>query len=261
MNTLGIIGVGHMGGALLHGLLKAKYVAPSQVIISGGASRKAALLAEELGCTYTADNAVVAQNCETLILGVIPKILPQVLNDIKNYLTSDQLLISLAASFSYADFYKILPASTQLAIGVPNLPVAVNAGITAIAHNHILTDENNKKVTKLFKSVGITTQVDETKLGISTIISGCSPAFYAMFIEALADAGVMYGLTRNEAYLQAKQAALGSAQMLLQGNMMPAALKDNVASPGGVTIQGIAALEEHGLRNAVMQAVKKAKGN
>lgn len=261
MNTLGIIGAGHMGGSLLVGLLKANYVEPSQVIVSGGTSRKAAALAEELGCTYTPDNAVVAQNCDTLILGVVPKILPQILSEIKKYITSDHLLISLAASFTYADFYKILPADTQIAIGVSNLPVAFNAGITSIAHNHILTDENSKKVNKLFKTVGITTQMNEDKLPASTVIAGCSPAFYAMFVEALADAGVMYGLTRSEAYLLAKQAALGSAQMLLQGNIPPAALKDNVASPGGMTIKGIAALEEHGLRNAVIQAVRKAKGD
>ncbi|MGL4667047.1 MAG: pyrroline-5-carboxylate reductase [Saezia sp.] len=261
MNTLGIIGAGNMGGTLLMGLIKANYVQPSQVILSGGASRKAAMLAEELGCAYTADNAMVAQNCDTLILGVTSKILPQVLGEIKKYLTSDQLIISLASSFGYDDFYKILPSDSQIAIAIPNLPVAFNAGITAIAHNHILTDENNKKVTKLFKAVGTTTQMDESKLGICTVLAGCSPAFYAMFIEALADAGVMYGLTRNEAYLFAKQAALGSAQMLLQGNMLPATLKDNVASPGGMTIKGIAALEEHGLRNAVIQAVKKATGN
>ena len=223
-------------------------------------SRKAAALAEELGCTYTSDNAVVAQNCTTLILGVTPKILPQVLNQIKRYITSEHLLISLAASFTYADFYKILPADTQVVIGVPNLPVEYNAGITTLAHNHILTDANQKQTHQLFKAVGATTQVDESKLNISTVLAGCSPAFYAVFIEALADAGVLYGLTRNEAYLLAKQAALGSARMLLDGHMQPATLKDNVASPGGITIKGLAALEEHGLRNSVIQAVKKSSG-
>lgn len=261
MNTLGIIGAGHMGGALLTGLLKASYVEPSQVMISGGQSRKAALLAEKLNCTFTPDNAIVAQNCETLIFGVSPQILPKVLGEIKKYITTEQLLISLAASFTYDDFYSILHSDTQIAIAVPNLPVAYNAGMTTIAHNHILTDANNRKVTHLFERVGKITQIDASKLAISSVLSGCSPAFYAMFIEALADAGVMYGLTRNEAYLIAKQAAFGSARMLLDGNMPPAELKDDVASPGGITIKGVAALEEHGLRNAVIQAVKKSCGN
>lgn len=261
MKKVGIIGAGHMAGALLKGLLSANFVDTDHVMISGGKSGKAQSLAQELDCKFTNSNREIVKNSDILILGVIPKIIPQVLNEIKDDIRPDQLLISLAASFSYDDFYGILPDTTAIVRAIPNLPVAVKAGVTSLAWHPHLSAEQVKTVKMLFEAVGAVIDVEEGKLNVASALSGCSPAFFAMFIEAMADAGVMYGLNRKDAYFLAEQAALGTAKSLLDSGQIPAILKDDVASAGGVTIKGIAALEEYGMRNAVIQAIKASTGH
>lgn len=258
MEKIGIIGTGHMGKALLKGLIRSRYAMPRQFILSGGKSGKTQELANKLKCIYASSNTEVAKKCNHIILAVTPQVLPHVLKEIAASISKDTLLISLAASFTIADLEAHLPAKTQIIRALPNIPVDVCAGMTALCASSSIKRSSLNAIRHMFESVGKTLFVEENKLPISSIVAGCSPAFTALFIEALADAGVMYGLSRDEAYLIAKQAALGTAQSLLEQEIHPAEFKDMVASPGGITIRGIAALEQNGLRNAVIQAVKAA---
>lgn len=256
MKQIGIIGVGHLGSAILQGLILSQYVTPQDVFISGGKSGKTQQIAKDLGCRFCLTNRDVVEQTDIIILAVIPRILPSVLEKIEPYLSGNQMIISTAASFTMAQIQEILTSHQAIIRAIPNIPSRVCQGMTAISPAKQVTNEQLKIVKQLFMAIGKIAIVDESKLDISSTIAGCSPAYVALFIEALADAGVLAGLTREEAYLMSKQAVLGSASVLLAQSMLPAELKDGVCTPGGTTIRGIAQLEKYGLRNAVIEAVK-----
>lgn len=255
LSHTGFIGVGHMGGALLRGLLKAGSIKPEDTYISGGTSDRARRLAEELGVRFCRSNAEVAKNSDRLILGILPSIMKEVLLEIRESVSPDTEVISLAASFPLSDLQRTLGADAKLARALPNLPVAVCSGMTAVSFSPSLKEAERSGIRSLFESVGRAAELSEDKLAIASAISGCSPAFVAVFAEAMADAGVYYGLSRKEAYLFSEQAISGTTSAILSEGILPAEFKDRVASPGGTTIKGLAALEQYGFRNAVIQAI------
>ncbi|RKS84792.1 pyrroline-5-carboxylate reductase [Orbus hercynius] len=256
MKHVGIIGVGHLGSAVLKGLLTSGYLKAEHISISGGTSGKAQTLAKQLNCHFCASNSELAARSGIVILAVIPRILPEILEEIKPHLKAGTLVISLAASFTLAQFYQYLPANTPIVRAIPNIPSAVCQGMTAISAAPVVSANQLTDAKQLFEAIGKIAIVDEKKLDISSTVAGCSPAYVAVFIEALADAGVLAGLSREEAYLLTTQAVMGTASLLLADNMLPAQLKDQVCSPGGTTIRGVAQLEKWGMRNAVIEAVK-----
>ncbi|WP_392561027.1 pyrroline-5-carboxylate reductase [Orbus sturtevantii] len=256
MKQIGIIGVGHLGSALISGLLKSQYLEPNNLFISGGASNKAQKLAQQLDCHFCADNSELASKVDILILAVIPQILPNVLEQVKLSIKADTIIISVASSFTLEQFYQHLPPHTPIVRAIPNIPSSVCQGMTAITPSAQVKSAQLELVKQLFLAIGKIILIEEKKLEISGTVAGCSPAYVALFTEALADAGVLAGLSRDEAYLLSKQAVLGAASVLLEQDMLPAQLKDSVSSPGGTTIRGIAQLEKFGLRNAVIEAVK-----
>lgn len=250
------MGVGHLGSALLQGLLKSQYIQPQSLFISGGKSTKAQKLATKHQCHFCDNNRQLVETADVIILAVIPRILPEILKDIAPYLTADKIIISVAASFTLEQLYQYIPPHITVTRAIPNIPSEVCQGMTAISLSSQITDEQLAIVKQLFLAIGQIAIVEEQKLEISSTVAGCSPAYVALFIEALADAGVIGGLSREEAYLLSKQAVLGAASVLLEQDMLPAELKDRVSSQGGTTIRGVAALEKFGLRNAVIEAVK-----
>lgn len=265
MKKIGMIGVGHMGRALLEGLLdkgltQPGFIEPKNMFISGGSSDKARKLAESTGCHFCKTNVDLAKQCDVVILAVSPAVLPHVLDEIKSSVQENALVISLAASFNITRIQEVLGKSVAIARAIPNIPVSVCQGVTSISVAPGIDESHTQRLTQLFESVGKVLFIEEKKLDTAIAISGCSPAFAALFIEAMADAGVYAGLSREEAYLLSEQAVLGTAATLLKKKMLPAEFKDMVCTPGGITIKGIAALEAHGLRNAVIEAVKVSAG-
>jgi len=256
MRQIGIMGVGHLGSALINGLLKSQYLDPQNLLISGGSSDKAQKLARQLNCHFCANNTELASKSDILILAIIPQILPKILEHIKSHIKVDAIIISVASSFTLEQFYQYLPKQTPIVRAIPNIPSAVCQGMTVITPSDCVKPPQLEQVKQLFIAIGKIALIEETKLEISGTVAGCSPAYVALFIEALADAGVLAGLSRDEAYLLSKQAVLGAASVLLEQHMLPAQLKDSVSSPGGTTIRGVAQLEKFGLRNAVIEAVK-----
>ena len=138
---------------------------------------------------------------------------------------------------------------------IPNTPIAVGQGVIVAESKDSLTDEQRQLVEELFKPVALFERVDTAQMSIASVVSGCGPAYAAMFIEALADAGVKHGLARNTAYRLAGKMVQGTGALQIATGQIPAAMKDAVCSPGGTTIKGVAALEQHGFRGSIIAAV------
>ena len=192
---------------------------------------------------------------EVLILAVKPQYFDAVLSKIRDVVTPEQVVISLAPGVTISNITERLGGNVRVARAMPNTPAMLGEGMTGISCGEgSCTEEEKETVRDIFSSCGRVEMVEERLMDAVGCVSGSSPAFVYMFIEALADGGVKYGLPRKTAYAMAAQTVLGSAKMILETGKHPGQLKDEVCSPGGTTIAGVSALEEHGLRNAVIKA-------
>lgn len=270
---IGCIGCGMMGGALIKAI--AKKVGGEKILLSDGDVEKAKSLALELGANFVTSNAQIIENCSHIILAVKPAFFSSVLEQIKdsynNIAKSEQknlpVIISIMAGFSIE---KIEQMSVQAGISgglqnilrlMPNLPATVNEGMIALCTKDNVSSEISKEVEfvkEILSCAGKVEQVSEKLMDVVTAVSGSGPAYGFMFIEALADAAVLFGMPRSQAYIYAAQTLKGAAQMVLETSEHPAKLKDAVCSPGGTTIQAVKSLEEKGFRSAVISAVESA---
>ena len=270
---IGCIGCGMMGGALIKAI--AKKVGGEKILLSDGDVEKAKSLALELGANFAISNAQIIENCSHIILAVKPAFFSSVLEQIKSSYNdranSEQknlpTMISIMAGLSIE---KIEQMSCQAGITgglqnivrlMPNLPATVNEGMIALCTKDKVSSEFNQEVEfvkEILSCAGKVEQVSEKLMDVVTAVSGSGPAYGFMFIEALADAAVLLGMPRNQAYIYASQTLKGAAQMVLETSEHPGKLKDAVCSPGGTTIQAVKSLEEKGFRSAVISAVESA---
>jgi pyrroline-5-carboxylate reductase len=252
---LAIIGVGAMGEALLRGLLRAGVYAPAQVRLVGGNPARIHQLAQSTG-TMAANSAEEAvRGAEAILVGVKPQIVPVALEPLREVVTAEQTVISVAAGVSLAKLEACFSAPVPVVRVMPNTPALVGAGATAIALGSHAEESHRQLAQRIFSAVGLAVDVDEKMMDAVTGLSGSGPAYVFAFIEALADGGVRTGLPRAVALRLAAQTVMGAAQMVLETGEHPGVLKDKVASPGGTTIAGLHALEKGGLRGDVMDAV------
>jgi pyrroline-5-carboxylate reductase len=256
--NIGFLGAGKMATALAKGFVSAELVTAKQIIASDTFEAAAAAFAKEVGAKTTAFNPDVVKFAEVLILAVKPDQVSGVLSEIREHFTEKHLLISIAAGVTLAKLESGLGTGSRIIRVMPNTPALVGASATcfALGKSAINTDADLAK--KLFSSVGIAFQVKETLLDAVTGLSGSGPAYVYQFIEALSDGGVAAGLPRDIATKLAAQTVLGSAKMVLETGQHPGALKDQVTSPGGTTIEGLHELEKGKLRGTVMSAVRAA---
>lgn len=255
---ISILGCGNMGEALLRGLLKAKALSPEAVVATGRQDERLDALKATYAVQVTQDNAVAAASADIVLLAVKPQILDRVLQDIASQVSSQALVISVAAGVPLSAIEGHLRPGAAACRAMPNTPAVVGAGATAIAQGRHATAEHMAVARAIFESVGLVTQVDESLLDAVTGLSGSGPAYVFMIIEALADAGVKVGLPRYKALALAAQTVAGSAQLLLETGQHPGVLKDQVTSPGGTAIAGLHTLEEGGLRTTLINAVVTA---
>ena len=211
---------------------------------------------QDLGITPTLELSEAAA-ASILILAVKPFVFPKLLEDLKAQLNEQQLVVSIAAGVTIAQMEEVL-GQRKIVRVMPNTPALVGEGMTSISNNPHVTVEEAAEIQKLFESMGKAAQVPESMIDAVIGVSGSSPAYTYLFIEALADGAVAEGMTRQMAYEFAAQAVLGAAKMVLETKEHPGVLKDNVSSPGGTTIQAVKTLEENGFRAAVMKAVHAA---
>jgi pyrroline-5-carboxylate reductase len=252
---LGFIGAGSMGGALLGGLLAAGRVKPEELVFYDPDPKRQQEM-EKLGIEAALDNAEVMHS-PVVVLAVKPQVLKSVLTEIRDHTRPWQLVISIAAGVPLAILEEALP-KCRIIRAMPNTPLMVQAGMTALAPGSRATPEDLDLALDLFRAVGRAEVVEETHLDVITALSGSGPAFVAVFLEALADGAVKMGLPRTLALEFAAQTILGTARLLLERNLHPSLLKDLVTSPGGTTIHGLHALEQGAFRAAVISAIESA---
>ncbi len=252
---LGLVGAGAMGGALVRGLMAAGRVKSADLVFHDPDPRLRQEL-HKLGVEAAPDNAAVMK-AAVVILAVKPQVLRGVLQEIRPHARPGQVVISIAAGVPLAVLEEALPDSRVIR-AMPNTPLMVQAGMTALAPGSRATGEDMALALDLFRAVGRAEVVAETHLDAITALSGSGPAFAAVFLEALADGAVKMGLPRNLALEFAAQTLFGTARLVLEKNLHPALLKDLVSSPGGTTIHGLHALEQGAFRAAVISAIESA---
>ena len=257
MLKLGFIGAGNMGAAILRGLIAAEYLTADDMAICDLNTRRLEELSDEFpGLTCTESDAELADMCDMIVLAVKPFFMAEVIDHIRDALNG-KAVISIAAGWTVEQLMDALEGSGATCLRVmPNTPAMVGEGMTALCEDTTFSEEDFEFAKGIFDSVGRTVVLPERLFDGVIAISGSSPAYVYMMIEAMADAGVKEGLYRSTAYELAAQAVLGSALMVLQSGTHPAALKDAVCSPGGTTIEAVEELERKGFRAAVMDAMR-----
>ena len=251
----GFIGNGNMGGAILGGLLKNKLAAPTDITVSDINEEGLAKTNEAYGVCVSKDNKATAQGADILFLAVKPNVLYKVIEEIKDSVDENTLIISIAAGQSIAKIEEAFNREIKLVRVMPNTPALVGEAMSGIAVNKNVTEKECEIVLNIFNSLGKGEIVEEYMMDAVTAVSGSSPAYVFMLIEAMADAAVKGGIPRSKAYTFAAQAVLGSAKMVLDTGKHPGELKDMVSSPAGTTIDAVAVLEEEGFRSSVIKAM------
>ena len=259
MRTAAFIGTGNMGGALARAACRATLA--NEIILSNRTFEKANALAEELGCAAVASNAEAVQDAKYIFLGVKPQFYGELAHELTPVLRvcheqgEDKVLISMAAGLTL-DTLKALYSHVGYDIPIlrimPNTCVAMGKGVIALCGED---DDHLCIVEAMLQASGLVERIPERLMDAFTAVAGCGPAFVYPYIEALADGSVMAGLPREQAMRYAAQTVLGAAAMVLETGKHPGQLKDEVCSPGGSTIAGVAELERHGLRAAAIDAV------
>ncbi len=251
---IGFIGGGNMASAMIGGILASGQAAAGDILVSAKSQATIDKVSAAHGVGVTLDNCAVASHADILFLAVKPVVLPDVIAEIKDIDFSDKIIVSIAAGQSLARLKELFGKELKLVRVMPNTPALVGEAMSAISPNVLVSQEELAAVVSLFETFGQAEVVAEKLQDAVVGVSGSSPAYVYMFIEALADGAVAEGMPRAQAYKFAAQAVLGSAKMVLETGQHPGALKDAVCSPGGTTIEAVASLEATGFRASVIEA-------
>ena len=254
---IGFIGCGNMGTAMMAGILDSGKCDPEDMMISCRTEETLEKKKEAYGVLTTTDNREVAAFADILFVAVKPQFYEEVLREIKNALKEDDILVSIAPGKTLAWLSDLLGENQKVIRTMPNTPCMVGAGMMGMCAGSQVSDEEMAEICELCSGFSETEVVPEHLMDVVTAVSGSSPAYVFMFIEAMADAAVAGGMPRVKAYKFASQAVLGSAKMVLDTGKHPGELKDMVCSPAGTTIQAVRVLEEKGMRSSVFEAMMK----
>lgn len=254
MATFGFIGVGNMGGAVARAVIRV--TGPEVVWVSSRTPDKAQSFARENGCSWGTNGALAAQ-CDYVVLGVKPQLLPGVLSSLAPVLAAREtpcVLVSMAAGVTIETLRKLSGNQPVIRI-MPNTPVGVGAGVVTYSTDETVTPQQEETLVAALRDSGLVDKIPERLMDVASALAGCGPAFVCQFLEGLADGGVACGLPRSAAYAYGAQMLLGTAKLMLESGQHPGVMKDQVCSPGGSTIQGVRVLEQRAVRGAVMDAV------
>lgn len=257
MKKIGFIGCGNMSQAMIGGVVKAGVFQKENILVSDLNTKSLEIVTNKYGVITTTDNLEVAKKSDILVLAVKPNLYGIVISQIKNAVKNNVIIVTIAAGKSIE--------STEIAFGreikvvrvMPNTPALVGEGMSSMVPNKLIETEELEGIVRVFGSFGSTEVVEEKLMDVVTSVSGSAPAYVYMFIEAMADGAVLDGMPRDKAYKMAAQTVLGAAKMVMETGMHPGQLKDMVCSPGGTTIEAVTVLEEKGLRNAVIAAMRR----
>lgn len=251
---IGFIGCGNMGNALIQGIILSEIIKAKDIIVIDKDKDKEDIIVSQLKVKKAKNLQELATSADYILLAVKPHDVSSVMEEISALDIKNKVIISIAAGVTMESInnYK---KSLRVVRVMPNTPALVGEGMSAICYERMVKKEDREFITRVFESVGMVIEVDESQMNAITALSGSSPACAFMFIEAMADAGVRMGLQRETSVMIAAQAVLGSARMVLETGVHPGQLKDMVCSPAGTTIEAVYTLEKRGFRGTVMKAM------
>lgn len=253
---VGFIGAGNMASAIIGGLIKSDFLSCEDIFISDKDKNKTQKLKNDLKVNIAKDNLDIIEKCDVVILSVKPNIYETVLNEIKQSPNAKiKLIVTIAAGITIDYVKSFFDSDIKVIRTMPNTPALVGEGMTGITYKSPVTEKDVEFIKSMFSSFGLVEVMDEHQIDAFSSLCGSSPAYVSMFIEAMADAGVLLGLPREASYIMAAQATKGTAEMIIKTGKHPAQIKDMVSSPGGTTIEGVRVLEDKAMRSAVIEAV------
>lgn len=253
---IGFIGCGNMARAMIGGIIKSNLLMAKNIIASATTKETLENVKALYGIRTSLDNKEIVKESDYIIIAVKPYMYDKVLDEIKDYIKNGQIIIGIAAGISIDYMKSILGKDVSVVKAMPNTPAMIGAGMTALAFDETIDVIRREEVISIFNSFGKCEILDEGLMDAFTALCGSSPAYVYMMIEAMADAGVLEGIARKQAYRMAAQAVLGAAMMVLETGIHLGELKDNVCSPKGTTIEAVAKLEEKGFRTAIIEAMR-----
>lgn len=256
--TVGFVGGGNMGEALIRGLISAAVLQPAQILVYDVLAPRMHHLHSRYSVRPASSTAQLAAESHILILAVKPQVMPQVLQELRPHAVHMPLVISIAAGVSLETLSASLPEGSPIIRVMPNTPALVLEGASALSRGRHVSAEQMDQAMALFRAVGSAVEVEEKWMDAVTGLSGSGPAYFLLLMEGMIDAGVLMGLPRQVARDLVVQTALGSARMVQETGKHPAELKDMITSPGGTTIRGLSVLEAAGIRGSLMEAVEAA---
>ena len=257
-SRVAILGAGKMGGILVKALVEKHQISPERVRATVAHESRAHDLSHKLGVPVTTDNVAAVTGADVILVCVKPQVVQEVMEQIAEKVSANQLVISVAASVHTSQIEAALGAGVPVVRAMPNTPCVLGQGMTALCQGQYAKPEHVEAASALFNVVGRTVVVDEKHMDAVTGLSASGPAYIYIILESLAEAGVKVGLPRDIATLLAAQTTLGAATVVLETGDHPALLKDAVTTPAGCTIDGILELEEGKLRVTLIKAVVKA---
>lgn len=264
MKTTGFIGCGNMGGAIMGGIIAKGYVDGAHVIASDKNEAQLKKAAESMGIRTTTDNRITTREADILFLSVKPQFYESVISEIRDVVNRNKLIITIAPGWSLERLAAAFGKELQIVRTMPNTPALVGEGNIVVSPGSFVTEENLEEALTVLRCCGKATIIPESLMDAAVAVSGSSPAYVFMMIEAMADAAVADGMPRAQAYTFAAQAVYGSAKMVLETGKHPGELKDMVCSPAGTTIEAVRVLEEKGFRSSIIEAMqactRKTKG-
>ena len=257
--NIGFIGFGNMASAIAKGLINYANVEPNQIYACAKDFKKLVTNCNALHINACQTHQQLIEASDIVILATKPYQIKDILTNV-NHLLTDKMVISIAAGIYYDDLESMLLPNTAHISTIPNTPIVTGKGILICEDIHSLNESQYQLFTELFSKIALIEVIDTQHFNIAGTLSGCTPAFTAMYLEALGDAGVKYGLTRNQAYRLTAKMLEGTGALYLSEAQHPGSMKDAVCSPGGTTIKGVASLEKDGFRGTIINAIDAIEG-
>ena len=253
-----ILGGGRIGEALLSGLLSSGWRGADEVVVTDRREERLAELRERYGVEATADNAAAVRDAQLVVVAVKPQDIDALLAEIGEHLTPEQTLVSVAAAIPTAHIEERIAPSVPVVRAMPNAPATVHEGMAGLCAGAHAGDPNLALAEEALAHLGRVVRVPESWMDAITAVSGSGPAYFALLAEAMIEAGILLGLSREVSTTLVVQTMFGTAKQLRDQGMHPVELRESVTSPGGTTIAAIRELEQAGVRAAFLNAIQAA---
>ncbi|MBM7586326.1 pyrroline-5-carboxylate reductase [Bacillus pakistanensis] len=254
---IGFIGCGNMAQAIIGGIIQSGLLPKESIIGSAKSEKSLEQISRDLAIKVTKENILVAKEADILFLSIKPDQYAAVIEEIREHVKKEVIIVTIAAGITMDWIEEQFQFPIKVIRTMPNTPSLVREGMTAFCVNHTIQPEEKAVIASLLESFGKSEEIEERLMDAIPAVSGSSPAYAFMFIEALADGAVKDGISRDKAYQLAAQSLFGAAKMVLETGKHPGELKDQVCSPGGATIEAVATLEKHQFRGAILKAMEE----